>query len=200
MLHKSCATLAQRSRDWFFGARQPRNCFVSFLILSVLPISLCVFKARPVINVKLVENSGSVSDINFPGVKVSTQEIEKFEKQLFELADTHEYFVLAGSLPQGISVQMCASWIEKLNKLGKKVLFDSSREALSAGIKACPWLIKPNDDELSYLVNEPLTSLSMIQQAAIKVSEGVDNTVVSLGSEGVMWYCNGEWTKASPQQ
>lgn len=64
------------------------------------------------INVKLVENSGSVSDINFPGVKVSTQEIEKFEKQLFELADTHEYFVLAGSLPQGISVQMCASWIE----------------------------------------------------------------------------------------
>ncbi len=51
------------------------------------------------INVKLVEANGNVSDINFPGVQVAADEITRFEETLFRLAETHDYFVLAGSLP-----------------------------------------------------------------------------------------------------
>lgn len=150
------------------------------------------------INVKLVERNGAVSDINFPGVEVSPQDLESFEKRLFKLAKDHEYFVLAGSLPKGVSTELCRSWMEKLNQLGKKVIFDSRRQALSEGLKGRPWLIKPNDEELTYLVNRPLTSLAMVQQAALEVAADIENVVISLGSEGVMWHSNGEWAKASP--
>lgn len=140
------------------------------------------------INVKLVEQSGQVSDINFPGVAVSEQAISEFEQRLFELAKTHEFFVLAGSLPKGISAELCASWIEKLHQMGKKVIFDSSRAALSAGLKAHPWLIKPNDEELSEFVGRQLDSAEDCQQAAEGLaSNGIENIVVSLGSKGVMW-------------
>ena len=61
------------------------------------------------INVKLVEKSGEVSDINFPGVEVTPLAIEQFERTLDRLAADHDYFVLAGSLPQGISPALCAS-------------------------------------------------------------------------------------------
>lgn len=140
------------------------------------------------INVKLVEQDGQVSDINFPGVDVSQHEINEFESRLFALAQTHQYFVLAGSLPQGISPELCASWIDKLHQMGKKVLFDSSRAALAAGLEAHPWLIKPNDEELAEFVKRELDTPEACQQAAEDLaSKGIENIVVSLGSKGVMW-------------
>lgn len=156
------------------------------------------------INVKLVEQNGQVSDINFPGVHVSAQAINEFEKGLFELAKTHQFFVLAGSLPQGISPELCASWIAKLHQMGKKVLFDSSRAALAAGLNAHPWLIKPNDEELSEFVGRELQTTESCQQAATDIAtKGIENIVVSLGSKGVMWLQNSEqdtpiWRYAQP--
>ncbi|MBR9787416.1 MAG: 1-phosphofructokinase [Vibrionaceae bacterium] len=151
------------------------------------------------INVKLVESNGEVSDINFPGVQVSSQDISRFEETLFRLADTHDYFVLAGSLPGGVTPELCAAWIEKLHQLGKKVLFDSSKAALSAGIDAHPWLIKPNDEELSDFVGQHLETPEQCQQAAQSLADkGIENIVVSMGANGVMWLNQEEWLRAQP--
>ncbi|WP_394241213.1 1-phosphofructokinase [Vibrio astriarenae] len=151
------------------------------------------------INVKLVEASGAVSDINFPGVQVSPADIARFEATLFELAETHDYFVLAGSLPRGITPEQCAAWIEQLHTRGKRVLFDSSKAALSAGIESCPWLIKPNDEELSDFVGQHLDTAEKCQQAAQSLSQkGIENIVVSMGSEGVMWLNEGKWLRSQP--
>lgn len=151
------------------------------------------------INVKLVESSGQVSDINFPGVKVTADEASKFEAKLLQLAKSHEYFVFAGSLPQGISPQQCAAWIELLRSQGKKVLFDSSKTALHAGIAAQPWLIKPNDEELSELLGQHLSSPVECQKAAEQLStSGIENIVVSMGADGVMWLNEQQWIRAQP--
>ncbi|WMN90157.1 1-phosphofructokinase [Vibrio parahaemolyticus] len=151
------------------------------------------------INVKLVESNGEVSDINFPGVQVSSQDISRFEETLFRLADTHDYFVLAGSLPGGVTPELCAAWIEKLHQLGKKVLFDSSKAALTAGIDAHPWLIKPNDEELSDFVGAHLETPEQCQEAAQTLSDkGIENIVVSMGADGVMWLNQSEWLRAQP--
>ncbi|MDF9387553.1 1-phosphofructokinase [Vibrio sp. 1151_11] len=151
------------------------------------------------INVKLVEKSGEVSDINFPGVEVTPLAIEQFERTLERLAADHDYFVLAGSLPQGISPALCASWIEKLHFMGKKVLFDSSRDALKAGLDAKPWLIKPNDEELSQFVGRELHTPEQCQAAAAQLAEkGIENIVVSMGANGVMWLNQHQWLHAKP--
>ncbi|NAW91293.1 MULTISPECIES: 1-phosphofructokinase [unclassified Vibrio] len=151
------------------------------------------------INVKLVEKSGEVSDINFPGVEVTPLAIEQFERTLERLAADHDYFVLAGSLPQGISPALCASWIEKLHSMGKKVLFDSSRDALKAGLDAKPWLIKPNDEELSQFVGRELHTPEQCQAAAAQLAEkGIENIVVSMGANGVMWLNQHQWLHAKP--
>lgn len=151
------------------------------------------------INVKLVEDSGDVSDINFPGVEVTPIAIEQFERTLWRLAEDHDFFVIAGSLPKGVSPALCANWIQRLHDMGKKVLFDSSRDALTAGVDANPWLIKPNDEELSMFVGKALRSAEECQQAAEQLSDkGIDNIVVSMGAEGVMWLNQGEWLQAKP--
>ncbi|MCS0022859.1 1-phosphofructokinase [Vibrio antiquarius] len=151
------------------------------------------------INVKLVEASGNVSDINFPGVQVTADEIARFEETLFRLAETHDYFVLAGSLPRGVTAEQCAAWIKALHQQGKKVLFDSSKAALKSGIEAHPWLIKPNDEELGDFVGEYLETPEQCQAAAQTLSDkGIENIVVSMGADGVMWLNQGEWLRAQP--
>jgi len=143
------------------------------------------------INVKLVEKNGDVSDINFPGINISAQAVTAFEATLFKLAETHDFFIFAGSLPKGVSPELCTKWMKKLHKMGKKVIFDSSREALKAGLDAQPWFIKPNDEELSELVGAPLTSASACQDAAQHLAQkGIENIVISLGAKGVMWLSN----------
>ncbi len=151
------------------------------------------------INVKLVEQNGAVSDINFPGIQVTEADIEAFEATLQRLAQDHDYFVLAGSLPQGISPQRCAGWIAQLRSMNKKVLFDSSRDALLAGLDAKPWLIKPNDEELSQWCGRKLTTLTDCQQAAAKLAQKqIENIVISMGAEGVMWLHENQWLHAKP--
>ncbi|EPP5335969.1 1-phosphofructokinase [Vibrio alginolyticus] len=151
------------------------------------------------INVKLVEANGNVSDINFPGVQVKTDEIARFEETLFRLAETHDYFVLAGSLPGGVTAEQCAAWIKALHQQGKKVLFDSSKAALKSGIEAHPWLIKPNDEELGDFVGEHLETPEQCQAAAQALSDkGIENIVVSMGADGVMWLNQGKWLRAQP--
>ncbi|GAJ76617.1 1-phosphofructokinase [Vibrio sp. JCM 18905] len=151
------------------------------------------------INVKLVEANGNVSDINFPGVQVTADEIARFEETLFRLAETHDYFVLAGSLPGGVTAEQCAAWIKALHQQGKKMLFDSSKAALKSGIEAHPWLIKPNDEELGDFVGEHLETPEQCQAAAQTLSDkGIENIVVSMGADGVMWLNQGEWLRAQP--
>ncbi|MDX1301685.1 1-phosphofructokinase [Photobacterium sp.] len=151
------------------------------------------------INVKLVEQTGQVSDINFPGVAVSEDDIIRFEQTLFELVESHDVFVLAGSLPVGITPEMCASWVSRLHQLGKQVLFDSSKAALAAGLEANPWLVKPNDEELSDWAGRKLTSEAECTAVAEQLlQKGIANVVVSLGAEGVMWLSDKGWLRSQP--
>ncbi|ENM5834908.1 1-phosphofructokinase [Vibrio metoecus] len=151
------------------------------------------------INVKLVEHNGAVSDINFPGITVTQADIDAFEATLLRLAQDHDYFVLAGSLPKGISPQRCAGWISQLRSMNKKVLFDSSREALMVGLEARPWLIKPNDEELSQWCGKELSTLKECQQAASQLAQKeIENIVISMGANGVMWLNENEWLHAKP--
>ncbi|OLQ85884.1 1-phosphofructokinase [Vibrio panuliri] len=151
------------------------------------------------INVKLVEQDGTVSDINFPGVQVNTQAIQAFEQALDELCEDHQYFVFAGSLPLGITPEQCAKWVDMLQSRGKNVLFDSSRAALKAGLSALPWLIKPNDEELSDLVGQQIESTEEIVQVAEQIAKtGITNVVVSRGADGVMWLQDNQWLCAKP--
>ncbi|CAM2901390.1 1-phosphofructokinase [Moritella viscosa] len=151
------------------------------------------------INVKLVEANSQVSDINFPGVSVTAAALVEFETMLFNLSLSHDVFIIAGSLPVGVSPEVCANWIEKLQQAGKKVFFDSSNAALSAGLAVKPWLIKPNDEELAHWAASMSQAEKSLTEIAQQLSNtGIANVVVSLGADGVMWLNKEGWLQAKP--
>ena len=66
-----------------------------------------------------------------------------------------------------------------------KVVLDSSNAALTAGLKASPWLVKPNHRELEAWIGHPLNSLDEIIAAAKKLkAEGIANVIISMGANG----------------
>lgn len=156
-------------------------------------------EGRTRINVKLTEQSSDVTDLNFSGFSVSTQDWQQFVDQSIEWLAEFNMVVISGSLPEGISLDEFTSWIIKVKAICPKIIFDSSRAALDAGLKAKPWLIKPNDKELEMLVGHSLPTLNEIKKAAISlVEQGIDNVVVSLGSKGALWVNKDEAWLAKP--
>ena len=59
-----------------------------------------------------------------------------------------EVFVLSGSLPAGVAPTVYRDITERLTTRGRRVVLDTSGEALARAIEVAPNMIKPNIDEL----------------------------------------------------
>lgn len=152
------------------------------------------------INVKMVEESGRVTDLNFPGVTVDEASLLTFEQDLQALLPQVEYVVVAGSLPRGVTPGRLSQWLASLASQGKRVIFDSSGAAMEAGLTAKPFLIKPNEHELADWAGKPLNSQVELMAAAesLQASYDIPNVVVSMGADGVLWLAGEQWWRGQP--
>ncbi|WP_065935501.1 1-phosphofructokinase family hexose kinase, partial [Pseudomonas sp. 34 E 7] len=136
-------------------------------------------------NIKIAEQDGRVTDINAPGPLVSEQAQAELLKRLALIGPDFDAVVVAGSLPRGVSPQWFQALIEQLKNLGLKVALDTSGEALRAGLKAGPWMVKPNTEELAQALDNATDAIRQLHQ------QGVEHVVVSDGAAGVSWYSSG---------
>lgn len=152
-------------------------------------------------NIKIAEHGGRVTDINAPGPQVTEQAQQALLNQLTLIAPGHDAVVVAGSLPRGVSPLWFQGLLEQLKNLGLKVALDTSGEALRVGLKASPWLIKPNTEELAEALDCPTDSVDQQAQAAERLhAEGIEHVVISHGADGVNWFSPGTALHATPPQ
>ena len=140
------------------------------------------------INVKLVDDGRQeTTDINMPGLAPSQEAMTTLHDTIESLIEGCDWFILSGSLPPNIPTTMYATIIALLKQYKKSVLLDTSGEALREGVRARPTIVKPNVEELAYLVGHDLTSTAGIQQAASSLlNEDTKLVVVSMGKEGAL--------------
>ncbi|MCO6552520.1 MAG: 1-phosphofructokinase [Gilliamella sp.] len=156
-------------------------------------------EGRTRINVKLTEENSEVTDLNFSGFTISEQDWQHFVTNSLEWLKNIDMVAISGSLPAGVSLDKFTKWMEQVKVICPKIVFDSSRDALVAGLKAKPWLIKPNDKELEMWVGRKLPTLEDVKAAAMElVNDGIENVVISLGSKGALWVTKNEVWLAKP--
>lgn len=154
---------------------------------------------RTRINVKLTEENSAVTDLNFSGFTVSESDWQRFVENSLQQLKGFDMIAVSGSLPAGIGLEQFTDWMIALKKQCPRIVFDSSREALVAGLKAAPWLIKPNDKELEIWAGKKLSTQEDIIRAGKElVKQGVSNVIVSLGSQGALWITENEAWLAKP--
>ena len=130
-------------------------------------------------NIKLAESDGRVTDVNGPGPEVDEAAQHALLARLEQIAPGHDAVVVAGSLPRGVSPQWLQALLVRLKGLGLKVALDTSGEALRVGLKACPWLIKPNTEELAEALDCPTDSVDL-QALAVGSADDVRALVEAL--------------------
>ena len=149
--------------------------------------------------VKIVDDvRHQTTDINFLGPTPTSEDVERLYATLRELARDHAWFVLAGSVPGGISPEIYREMVAML--AGRRVLLDASGEGLRQAVEARPWVVKPNVSELEELVGEPVDSPSAIVRVARSLIQRHDiaTVVVSMGKEGAIFVEDKEAVWAVP--
>lgn len=171
----------------FLGAENEGD-FVNAFKQNKLTDAFYRINGKTRINVKITETEADVTDLNFLGFEISAQDWQNFVAQSAEWKNQFDLVAVCGSLPRGITPEQFAEWLESLHQQGLKVVLDTSNAALTAGLKAHPWLIKPNRRELEVFVGKALNSTDEIIQAAQTLrSQGIENVVISMGEKGSLW-------------
>lgn len=140
------------------------------------------------VNIKIVDDaSGAVTEINFPGLDCHETAVNRLEQVVKNLAQEGQWFVIAGSLPQGVADAYYSRLISLLKSQGARVFLDSSGRALREGIKALPCAIKPNLEELEQLLERPLVKEADIVAAVDDLlAGGIRQVLVTLGARGAL--------------
>lgn len=139
------------------------------------------------VNMKIEALDGSgVTELNEAGPSLSAEDLDQFIDQAIECFRASEYVVLSGSLPKGCPKDFYRTLIEMAAPV--PCILDASGDALAEGIKAKPFLIKPNHHELAAVLGRELHSLADIRDAAQSfVDEDIKHVVVSMGKDGVLY-------------
>ena len=125
--------------------------------------------------------------ISTKGPKVNSSNISGFIALLDKANPRPSFWVLGGSLSPGAPKNTYKKIIESLKERGEKCVLDADGEALELGIKASPFLIKPNEYELERLLGRRVEKDEDISKAAMEVcNKGVEIVIVSLGKRGAV--------------
>jgi 1-phosphofructokinase/tagatose 6-phosphate kinase len=96
--------------------------------------------------------SSEQTEINERGPEVTDDEVESFLRRLDYLAGGAEICVLAGSLPPGVDPGLYARLVRELRARGVTVVLDAEGEPMTAGLRAGPSVVTPNELEAEELV------------------------------------------------
>ena len=139
------------------------------------------------------------TDINFPGQPPSSADVAALIQTLEQL--DAQWFVLSGSLPPNVEQGFYRTVVQTLKVRGRRVLLDTSGEALRLALEATPDAIKPNVHELEALVGYPLagTDEAAIVAAVRPLQErGIGLIAVSSGGLGAVFLADSMIVTARP--
>ncbi len=136
------------------------------------------------INVKV--RAGEETELNAPGAPVDDLSLKVLTQRL-EQVQPGDMVCFCGSLPPGMARDAYATLLRTVQNQGAYTVLDTSGEALLAGLTAHPWLIKPNRQELSELLDVKTVTLSDVCEAAGALqARGAGHVLVSLGGDGAL--------------
>ena len=141
-------------------------------------------------NMKIIDpEKHTNTDINEPGVTVSGEILGALLEELAGKVAERDIVVISGSMPKGSPKDTYYIWTEEFRRKGAKVILDADGDLLKAGLKASPYLIKPNNHELSALVGRTLETPEELAETARSLMEEyhIAKVVVSMGSQGALY-------------
>ena len=136
-----------------------------------------------------------------PGPKVDKKELGQFKRKFKRIIAGSKFLALSGSLPLGVKQNFYAELVQLAKEEGVRTVLDSRGEALLEGIKASPFMVKPNRRELEEIAGEKLhRRKDMIKVIRSLLDKGIEIVALSLGREGAVVASNERIWSVSPPE
>ncbi len=166
--------------------------------ISYLPI---VLNGRIRENITIHPTATSETRISFAGFKVDDSLCDTVYSELEEYVSGDTIITFTGSLPSGVNMSKVKALLAKWKKIGAKIVIDSRSFTLSDLTEIKPWLIKPNQEEISHYLKREINSFDeVIESAKALHGEGIENVMISLGAKGALLVCSaGAFTAKPPK-
>jgi len=137
--------------------------------------------------------------LNARGPLVSRREWRAFLEHLAALELRDAYVVMGGSLPRGLPPEAYRDIIRLVQRRGALAVLDADGRSLREGLRARPFAIKPNVNELRRLTHRRLSSEgALLRTAQALHRDGVEVVLVSRGGKGLMAVHGGGALSAMP--
>lgn len=140
------------------------------------------------VNVKVFDQKkGEITEINQSGSAVNDALLAKMNALVREHAKQADYMILSGSMPPACPADYYKTLAEIAAEEGCRIMLDADGDRLKEGVKARPFLIKPNRYELELLTGRTLDTTAKLLAAANEcIAQGVGVVAVSMGGEGAL--------------
>lgn len=136
------------------------------------------------INVKI--RSSIETELNGQGPKIPEKKIDELFKK-FDKLQNGDTIVLAGSIPSSLPLDIYEKILKYLQNKKVKTVVDATGDLLMNVLKYKPFLIKPNNFELSEIFGVTLKTTKDISEYAVKLKEmGAVNVLVSMAGDGAL--------------
>ena len=141
-------------------------------------------------NITLHTDNADETRISFEGFSCDGGLLKKTLEALGEEELSEAYVTFTGRVPSGISMPEVKDFLKELKSKGAKIVIDSRSFSLDDLLDAAPWLIKPNQEEISSYLGREIEGFEDALSAARELNEkGIDNVMISLGSQGALLVC-----------
>lgn len=151
--------------------------------------------------INILDGDGKSTEFLEPGAPVTAEEEAAFLRKFETLLPKCSVVTMSGSAPKGLPSDIYGKLIAMGKKAGVKMILDTSGQYLIEGVKAKPFLIKPNHDEIAQLLGRPAETMEeMLESAKELHRSGIPYVVISLGADGAAVVCGeGVYTARPPK-
>ena len=136
------------------------------------------------INVKI--KAEKETELNGAGPDIPEGAMQALETKLDRLQQD-DILILAGSIPASLAQTTYERLLARLEGRGVRAVIDATRDLLVNVLRYRPFLIKPNNHELSEIVGIKLTNDNEVVTAAKMLQDkGARNVLVSMAGDGAL--------------
>ena len=124
---------------------------------------------------------------NESGGPIEHNELVALLEKAKDISRQSSFMVFGGSVPVGINKDIYNVLIQIAVAGGAKAVLDADGEAFNEGLRAMPFMIKPNREEAERILGQQFESKSDVARAALELAErGIELVVISLGKQGAI--------------
>ena len=171
------------------------------LVQERIDHEFCAVKGETRTNLVINDRaSGMQTRINPPGPRLNAGNIHCLLAMLDGVKPRPKYWALCGSLPPGVPENIYQKLIKRFQDRGERCVLDTDERPLRLGLKARPFMIKPNKFELARLLGRACRSESEILKAGRKLTQYAEVVAITLAEKGAYVITqDGAWHVSAPK-